>query len=104
MKVTKLDTAPIARKVEGFEGRRLAEGDPATVVHIRMEAGAVMEPHPAPADTAFYIIEGTAAVTSDGESVRAEKETLIQAEKGSVNGFRNDGDGPLVILVIRCRP
>jgi len=104
LKIIKLENAPIARKVEGFEGRKLTEGPPATVVHIRMEAGAVMDPHPAPADTAFFIVEGTGTVISGGESIRAEKNVLIEATKCSVNGFRNDSEGPLVILVIRGQP
>lgn len=101
MRAIRVEDAPIARKVEGFEGRRLSDGPPATVVHIRMERGAVLEPHPAPADTAFFVVEGEGVVSSGGKEVRAERGTLVEAPKGSSNGLRNTGGGPFVVLVIR---
>ena len=102
MRITRVEDAPIARKVEGFEGRKLSGGPAATIVHIRMEAGTELEPHPAPADTAFFIARGSCAFSSDGAQTRAEAGCLIEVPKGSVNGFRVDAEGPLVLLAIRA--
>jgi len=104
MRTIRIDEAPIARKVEGFEGRRLSDGPPATVVHIRMDPGNVLEPHPAPADTAFYVVEGRGTILSEGKEFSAEAGTFAEAPAGSLNGLRNDGEGPFVVLVVRGRP
>lgn len=103
MRITRVEDAPIARKVEGFEGRKLSDGPAATIVHIRMEAGTELEAHPVPADTAFFVVEGSGTLSSDGEEVRAVAGCLVEAPKGSTNGLRADKSGPLIVLVIRAR-
>ncbi len=102
MRMIRVEDAPVVRKTEGFEGRKLSDGPAATIVHIRMEAGTELEPHPAPADTAFFIARGSCTFTSDGVRTRAEAGCAIEVDKGSVNGFLVDAEGPLVLLAIRA--
>ncbi len=101
MKITSIVDAPVVRKVEGFEGRKLADGPTATIVHIRLEAGAVLEPHASPVDVAFFVLEGEADLTCGEESAPVKAGMLTQAPRGSLHGMRNTGSGPFRVLVVK---
>jgi mannose-6-phosphate isomerase-like protein (cupin superfamily) len=46
----------------------------------------------------FYVLEGEAEFTMDGETVRAGPGTFVAAPVGVEHGFRVVGDGDLVML------
>jgi mannose-6-phosphate isomerase-like protein (cupin superfamily) len=46
----------------------------------------------------FYVISGKAEFTIDGRTMRAGPGGFVAAPSGTVHGFRNAGDGELVLL------
>jgi quercetin dioxygenase-like cupin family protein len=50
----------------------------------------------------FYVLEGEAEFTVDGETFRAGAGTYVAAPAGVVHGFRNAGDGDLHVLNIHA--
>jgi mannose-6-phosphate isomerase-like protein (cupin superfamily) len=58
-----------------------------------------VEPHTHPdhADC-FFVLEGEAEFTLNGELMRAGPGTFVAAPIGAVHGFRNAGDGELRVL------
>ena len=101
MKFTRIEDAPVVHKVAGVEGRKLAEGPVANLVHICLEPGAVLEPHAIPLDASFFILEGEAELSSGGETAEARPGMLFQSPRGTVHGFRNTGATRFRVLVIR---
>ncbi len=50
----------------------------------------------------FYVLDGEAEFTVDGEIVRAGPGTWVAAPIGAVHGFRNAGDGELRMLNVHA--
>ena len=50
----------------------------------------------------FYVLEGEAEFTVEGEVFRAPPGTYVAAPAGVVHGFRNAGDGDLRVLNIHA--
>ena len=57
--------------------------------------------HEAHADC-FYVLEGEAEFTVDGELVRAGPGTFVAAPPGAVHGFRVVGEGQLRLLNVQA--
>lgn len=50
----------------------------------------------------FYVLEGQAEFTIDGRTMRAGPGGFVAAPSGTEHGFRNAGDGELVLLNIHA--
>ena len=50
----------------------------------------------------FYVLDGLAEFTVDGETLRAGPGSFVAAPIGTVHGFRNAGDGELRMLNIHA--
>ena len=50
----------------------------------------------------FYVLDGQAEFTLDGETLRAGPGSFVAAPIGTVHGFRNAGDGELRMLNIHA--
>ncbi|MGN6379426.1 MAG: cupin domain-containing protein [Gaiellales bacterium] len=50
----------------------------------------------------FYVLEGEAEFSVDGEVVRAGPGSFVAAPIGTVHGFRNAGDGELRLLNVHA--
>lgn len=48
----------------------------------------------------FYVLEGEAEFTIDGRTMRAGHGAFVAAPSGTEHGFRNAGDGELVLINI----
>lgn len=101
MDIIRVEDAPVARRVGGFEGRALAEGPVAGIMHISLEPGAVLEPHSAPVDATFFVLDGQAELTSGGETATVKAGALFQSPRGTVRGLRNIGTAIFRVLVIK---
>jgi quercetin dioxygenase-like cupin family protein len=101
MNITRIEDAPIVRKVEGFEGRKLSDGPAAALVHIQLDAGAVLDPHASPVDIAIFVLEGEAELSCGDEKAMVKAGMLSQTPKGMLHGMRNTGKGPFRVLVIK---
>ncbi len=101
MNFTRIEDAPVVRNVGGVEGRKLGEGPVADLVHIKLEPGAVLEPHAVPVDASFFILEGEAELSCGSEKAVAKPGMLFQSSKGTVHGFRNTGATIFRVLVIK---
>lgn len=101
MDIIRVEDAPVARRVGGFEGRSLAEGPAASIMHVTLDPGAVLEPHSAPVDASFFVLEGEAELTFEGETAPIKAGALFASPRGTVRGMRNTGSGPFRVLVIK---
>jgi quercetin dioxygenase-like cupin family protein len=83
--------------------RVLAELPQLEVIDMRFGPGFTVDPH-AHADHAdsFYVLEGEAEFTLEGDVVRGGAGTWVSAAPGTVHGFRNAGDGELRLLNIHA--
>jgi quercetin dioxygenase-like cupin family protein len=64
-------------------------------------AGVAPHTHPDHVDS-FYVLEGEAEFTIEGEVVRAGPGSFVAAPTGTEHGFRVVGDGDLVVLNIHA--
>src|SRR5437763_5559150 len=83
--------------------RILAELPALEVIELRFGPGFEgVEPHTHSDHVdSFYVLEGEAEFTMDGEVVRAGPGTYVAAPVGVVHGFRVFGDRDLVMLNIQ---
>jgi mannose-6-phosphate isomerase-like protein (cupin superfamily) len=89
---------------EARHHRILCEIDALEVVELRFGPdfeGVDPHTHGDHADC-FYVLEGEAAFHLDGETVMARPGSFVAAPIGTVHGFRNAGDGELVLLNIHA--
>ena len=79
--------------------RVLVELPEVEAVELHFGPEIVVEPHTHPdhADS-FYVLEGEAEFTIDGNVVRGAAGTWVSAPIGTVHGFRNAGNGELRLL------
>ena len=73
------------------------------MIELHFGPEIVVEPH-THADHAdsFYVLEGEAEFTVDGQVVRGGVGTWVSAPIGTVHGFRNAGDGELRLLNVHA--
>jgi quercetin dioxygenase-like cupin family protein len=101
MQITTIADAPVAHRSADFEGRRLAEGPAAVVVHMTLAPGGAVPPHPSPVDIAFFIIEGRAEISVGDETEAVEAGSLAASPRGLPHGLFNPGPGICRVLVIK---
>ena len=83
--------------------RVLAELPELEVIDLHFGPDIVVEPHTHRDHVdSFYVLEGEAEFTIDGEVVRAGPGTYVAAPIGTVHGFRNAGSGKLRLLNIHA--
>jgi quercetin dioxygenase-like cupin family protein len=82
-------------------GRRLYASGEAVVIHIAIEPGRAIEPHAAPVDMEFFVLEGSGLFTVGGESAEAGPGALVESPRNIPHGIRNTGPGPLRLLAVK---
>lgn len=97
---------PDAERVERGTGtfRLLAELPEFEVIDMRFGPafeGVDLHTHEDHVDS-FYVLEGEAEFTVDGEVVHAPPGTYVAVPAGVVHGFRNAGEGDLRVLNIHA--
>ena len=83
--------------------RVLVELPQLEVIDLYFGPDIVVEPHThADHVDSFYVLEGEAEFTIGDDVVRAGPGTYVAAPIGTVHGFRNAGDGELLLLNIHA--
>ncbi|MEZ5071522.1 MAG: cupin domain-containing protein [Bacteroidales bacterium] len=82
--------------------RKLYDDPSAQIVHIALRPGESLKPHLTPVDVTFYVLEGSPTVHIAKESIRFEKDTLIESPARVVHHLSNEGPGLARILVIKA--
>lgn len=85
----------------GVEARPLFQSDRAVIMHLTLKPGDVIAPHPSPAGTCFFVLEGegTVIIGSEKQDVRAG--TVIECPPGQAHGWENRSPGTLKIIVFK---
>ena len=77
MKAITADQFPIADNPHGVDVRHLHKTKDVVVSQITLQVGESVNPHKAPVDAFFYVLEGEPQVEVEGETVTAVRDTLI---------------------------
>ncbi len=101
MKTITADQFPVADNPHGVDVRHIHSNPHVQVSQITLQPGEVVKPHKAPVDAFFYVLEGTATVEIEGESVHAARDTLIPSTAGHLHSIRNESAGVVRFLVVK---
>ena len=100
----------IARKVSdiqgminphGVEARPLFQSDRAMIMHLTLKSGDSITPHPSPAGTCFFVLEGEGTVIIGDEKKDVQAGTVIECPAGHAHGWLKESPGTLKILVFK---
>jgi quercetin dioxygenase-like cupin family protein len=91
----------VADNPHGVDVRHLYSTPDVVVSQITLEPGEVVKPHKAPVDVFFYVLEGAPDVEIEGETVRAEADTLVPSAAGRVHAIRNASTARVRFLVVK---
>lgn len=102
MKITKLADLQKEKTPHMVDVRKLYDKDSAQAVHIALQPGDSLKPHITPVDVFFYILEGTADVRVGDETLKVNKESLVESPKNIVHCLSNSSDKLTCILVVKA--
>jgi quercetin dioxygenase-like cupin family protein len=101
MRITKIEEGFVVMNDEAFTGRRLYDSAATTVIHMTVNPGRSIEPHAAPMDMEFYVLEGRGIFSVGEETADAGPGALVESPKDIPHGIRNPGPGSLRLLAIK---
>ncbi|MEA3477039.1 MAG: cupin domain-containing protein [Bacteroidota bacterium] len=102
MKIIDWKSQDIADTPHKLDVRRLYDHDNAQVMHIRLKPGESLKPHITPVDVFFFILEGAVDVLVGDETVRVEKDHLVESPKDIVHCLSNSSSDLSRILVVKA--
>lgn len=97
--VLKIEKAETPHKIDV---RKLYDYDNAQVTHITLQPGEALKPHITPVDVFFYILEGAVDVLIADETVKVEKDHLVESPKGIIHCLYNNSAATARILVVKA--
>jgi quercetin dioxygenase-like cupin family protein len=93
---------PVADNPHGIDVRHLYTTSPLVSASlITLQPGEAVNPHKAPVDVFFYVLEGTVVAEIEGETLDVAADTLVPSTAGNLHGFRNEGPAQARLLVVR---
>ncbi len=95
-----LRIGPTAALFEG--GPRAGAG--ITMFIVRTPPGRFVELHTHPYPETFVLLAGTGRWTAGDQVIEAEAERIISVPADTPHGFRNTGDGPLLVVAVHESP
>jgi quercetin dioxygenase-like cupin family protein len=97
------DAEPVLEQ-PGIRGWRLGVDGERRLVRVVLEPGVHLPPHPVPDRALFWVVRGVGELEVDGvvQVMLAGDAALV--EGGAQRGWRNTGDGPLELHVVRGWP
>lgn len=101
MKIIDWKNLDIVDTPHKLDVRRLYDYDNAQVMHISLKPGESLKPHITPVDVFFFILEGAVDVLVGDETVRVEKDKLVESPKDIVHCLSNNSDSLGRILVVK---
>jgi mannose-6-phosphate isomerase-like protein (cupin superfamily) len=101
MKTIAMGEGPILKDDSGTLARAMYSAPEAMIVHIAVQPGGFVAPHPTSVDMEFFVLEGRGLFSLGNESVEAGEGTLIPSPAGIPHGMRNEGPGILRVLAVK---
>ncbi len=101
MLVTGVEEGFVVMSDEAMTGRRLYASSEAVIIHMTINPGKAIEPHSAPVDMEFFVLEGEGLFTIGDEKALVRQGTLVAAPKGLAHGIANPGEAHLRILAVK---
>lgn len=98
--IDELRLSPTASLFEG--GPRAGVG--VTMFIVRTPPGRFVELHTHPYPETFVLLEGTGRWTAGDEVIELSAETIISVPAQTLHGFRNIGEGSLLIVSVHESP
>ena len=101
MKIINWKNLDIIDTAHQVDVRKLYDYDNAQAMHITLKPGESLKPHITPVDVFFYVLEGAVDVRVGDETVRVEKDSLVESPKDIVHCLSNSSDIQGRILVVK---
>jgi len=101
MKIETVAGAATKPNPHGVEARTLYDHDHALISHLSLGPGQALRKHITPVDVAFYVLEGRGEVEIGEERETVSRDSMVESPQGIPHLWRNVGDGPLRILVMK---
>lgn len=102
MKIINVNETKIVETPHKVEVRKLYDYENAQVMHITLKAGETLKPHITPVDVFFYILEGVVDVRVGDETIKVEKDNLVESPKDIVHCLSNNSVNVAKILVVKA--
>ena len=101
MKIINWKEQSIAENPHKVDVRKLYDQDNAQAMHISLKPGEGLKQHITPVNVFFFILEGSVDVMVGDETVRVEKDKLVDSPENIVHCLTNNSDAPARILVVK---
>ena len=101
MKIIKISETEPFFKQTGVEGKNFFNNPKLDIVHLELEPGASLAPHPMPMTVLFYVLEGTGILTIDSNKYELDKDHGIECPKELLRFWTNESNEKLRVLVLK---
>jgi len=101
MKTVAVCDAQCKANPHGVEAKTIYDHEHALISHLMLQPGQALKKHVTPVDVAFYVLEGRGEVEIGEEKETVGQDTMVESPKGIPHLWRNVGDCPLRIMVIK---
>jgi quercetin dioxygenase-like cupin family protein len=98
-----LDALRLSPTAALFEGGRHA-GAGVTMFIVRTEPGQFVKLHTHPYAETFVLLDGHGRWSAGDEVIEASGESIITVPAGTLHGFRNTGQKPLLLVSVHENP
>ena len=95
---TRNETLPVPFDLDG---RFLFRSETLELIHLILKSGEVIGMHSQPIPVTFFIFEGEGLLTVEKDVIQASREMMIEVQAGAMRSWRNTGEYPLKMLVIK---
>ena len=102
MKIVEVEKQQVVETPHKVDVRKLYDQDNAQVMHITLQPGEALKPHITPVDVFFYILQGSPDVMIGEETLRVEKDSLVESPKDIVHNLLNHSAEVARILVVKA--
>ncbi len=101
MKIRKVSEVEQKVNPHGVEARQLYSNGQGMVMHLTLNPGDIIPPHPSSMGACFLVLEGNGIVTIGDEKSEAGPGTVIESPPGTPHGWHNNTGGSLKIVVFK---
>jgi len=84
-----------------LDGRFPYRSESLDLIHLILKSGEVVGTHSQPIPVSFYVLSGEGILTVGSDNIPAVADMMIDVEPHAMRSWRNTGEAPLKILVIK---
>ena len=84
-----------------IDGRIMFSGTRTEVIHLRLQPGEKLGMHDNPSDVIFYMLQGSALLSFEGNETELTADSCIGLKKGILRAWHNKSDREARMLVIK---